>query len=161
VKKMTDIKVLVEGGKASAGAPLGPALGPLGLNIGEVVNQINEKTKAYAGMKVPVTVEVDAGAKTFEIKVGSPPTSALIKKELGLAKGSGNPKADFNGNLSIDQVKKIAEMKIENLAAYTVKSAAKEVIGVCDSMGVKVEGKRAKETQKDIAAGKFDSVLQE
>jgi len=153
---MSDIKVLVEAGKASAGAPLGPALGPLGINIGEVVSKINEKTKGYAGMKVPVTVSVDPATKEFDIKVGSPPTSALIKKELGLQSGSKNPKAELNGNLSMEQVKKIVEMKIDSLAAYKMKSAAKEVIGVCDSMGVMVEGKRAKETIKDIDAGLFD-----
>jgi len=158
---LPDINVLVEGGKASAGAPLGPALGPLGVNIGDVVNKINEKTKSYGGMKVPVTVSVDAGTKEFEIKVGSPPTSALIKKELGLEKGSSNPKAEMNGNMSMEQVKKVAEMKIENLASYKLKSAAKEVIGTCDSMGIKVEGKRARETLKDVDEGKFDPVLAE
>jgi len=157
---MTDIKVLVEGGKASAGAPLGPALGPLGVNIGEVVSQINEKTKAYAGMKVPVTVSVDASSKTFEISVGSPPTSALIKKEISLDKGSGNPKADFVGDISMDQIKKVAEMKLEKLASHTMKSAAKEIVGVCNSMGVKVDSKPAKQVQTEIAEGKYDSVLQ-
>jgi len=157
---MPDIKVLVEGGKASAGAPLGPALGPLGVNISEVVNQINEKTKNYAGMKVPVTVSVDPSTKTFDISVGSPPTSALIRKEIGLDKGSSNPKAELKGNITMQQVKKIAEMKLENLGSFKLKNAAKEVVGACDSMGVKVEGKRAKEAQKEIAEGKHDSVLQ-
>ena len=158
---MVDINVLVEGGKASAGAPLGPALGPLGVNIGDVVNKINEKTKSYDGMKVPVTVSVDASTKTFEIKVGSPPTSALIKKELSLAKGSSNPKLESAGDMSMEQIKKIAEMKIENLASYKMKSAAKEIIGTCDSMGIRVEGKRARDVIKDINEGKFDSVLTE
>jgi len=156
---MSDIKVLVEGGKASAGAPLGPALGPLGVNIGDVVNQINEKTKGYAGMKVPVTVSVDASTKSFEVMVGSPPTSALIKKELSLSKGSSNPKAEFSGNISMAQVRKIAEMKIGNLAAYKAKSAAKEIVGTCDSMGIQVEGKRAKEILAEIDQGAFDSVF--
>jgi large subunit ribosomal protein L11 len=156
---MTDIKVLVEGGKASAGAPLGPALGPLGVDIGQVVSQINEKTKGFSGMKVPVTVSVDAGTKTFEIQVGSPPTSALIKKEIGLDKGSGNPKTEFKADISIGQVKKLAEMKLENMASYTLKSAAREIIGVCNSMGVTVGGKPAKEAQKDVAEGKYDGQL--
>ncbi|MCR4369244.1 MAG: 50S ribosomal protein L11, partial [archaeon] len=77
---MAEISALIEGGKATAGAPLGPALGPLGVNIGEIVAKINEKTKSYAGMKVPVTIEVDS-KKHYEITVGSPPTSALITKE--------------------------------------------------------------------------------
>lgn len=154
---MADIKVLVEGGKASAGAPLGPALGPLGVNIGEVVNQINEKTKSYAGMKVPVTVSVDASTKTFEVEVGSPPTSALIKKEIGLAKGSSNPKAEMNANISMEQVKKIAEMKVGSMASHSLESAAREVIGTCNSMGVMVEGKPAKEALREMAEGRTGS----
>jgi len=158
---MPDIKVLVEGGKASAGAPLGPALGPLGINIGLVVSQINEKTKGYAGMKVPVTVSIDSAKKSFEIKVGSPPTSALILKEIKLEKGSPNPKGQMQGNITIQQIKNVVGMKIDSLASYKMKSAVKEVVGVCDSMGVMVEGKRAKETIKDIEAGKFDELLKE
>ena len=77
------IEVLVEGGKASAGPPLGPALGPLGVNVMQVVNAINEKTKHFDGMKVPVKVIVDPKTKGFEIEVGTPPVTALILKELG------------------------------------------------------------------------------
>ncbi len=156
---MTEIKVLVEGGKASAGAPLGPALGPLGVNIGDVVAKINEKTKSYAGMKVPVVVDVNASTKTFEINVGSPPTSALIKKEIGIDKGSSNPKAELKGNISMEQIKNVIEMKIEKLASYKKKSAAKEIAGVCNSMGITVEGKPAKEAIKELNADKFDDPL--
>lgn len=81
------IPALVEGGKATAGPPLGPALGPLGVNIGQIIAEINEKTKAYNGITVPVKVIVDKDSKKFEVEVGSPPTSALIKKELGITKG--------------------------------------------------------------------------
>lgn len=150
---MADIKVMVEGGKATAAAPLGPALGPLGVNIGEIVSQINAKTKAFAGMKVPVTISVDA-KKNFDIQVGSPPTSALIVKELGAAKGAANPKTETVGNLSLEQVKKIAEMKSDNMNSFTIEKNMREVIGTCNSMGVTVEGKRAKELQKEIAEGK-------
>ena len=158
---MTEIKVLVEGGKASAGAPLGPALGPLGVNIGDVVAKINEKTKSYAGMKVPVVVDVNASTKTFEINVGSPPTSALIKKEIGIDKGSSNPKVEVKGNISMEQIKKVIGMKIEKLASYKMKSAAKEIAGVCNSMGITVEGKPAKEAIKEINEGKFDDLLKD
>ncbi len=158
---MPEISVLVEGGKASAGAPLGPALGPLGVNIGDVVNQINEKTKSFAGMKVPVKVTVDPGTKAFEVSVGSPPTSALIKKEIGLDKGAANPANEVKGNISMQQVLKIASMKIDNLTSYKIKSAAKEVIGACDSMGITVEGKPAREMQKAVESGQYDSVLTE
>lgn len=156
---MAEISVLVEGGKATASAPLGPALGPLGVNIGEVVKEINEKTKSFAGIKVPVVVSVDSKTKTFEIRVGSPPASALILRESKASKGSGNPKTDFKGNLSIEQVKKIVEMKSENLNSSELKKQAREIIGTCNSMGITVEGKHAKEVQKEVDEGKYDSVL--
>ena len=85
------VESLVEGGKASAAPPLGPALGPLKINIGQVVAEINKKTAAFAGMKVPIKIIVDTETKEFEVEVGSPPVSELIKKELGLEKGSGTP----------------------------------------------------------------------
>ncbi|HDJ50955.1 MAG TPA: 50S ribosomal protein L11, partial [Thermoprotei archaeon] len=78
------IEVLVEGGKATPGPPLGPALGPLGVNVAQVVKAINEATKEFEGMKVPVKVIVDVATRQFEIEVGLPPTSALILKELGI-----------------------------------------------------------------------------
>lgn len=155
---MPEVSVLIEAGKATAAAPLGPALGPLGVNIGQVVAAINEKTKQFAGMKVPVKISVDAVTKEFEIKVGSPPTSGMILKELGLEKGSANPREPV-GNITLEQVKKVAEMKMESLNAYNLKSACKEIIGVCDSMGVTVEGKRAKEFLKEILEGQHDAAF--
>jgi large subunit ribosomal protein L11 len=133
----------------------------MGVNIGNVVSQINEKTKAYAGMKVPVTVSVDAKTKSFEITVVSPPTSALIMKEIGIEKGSQNPKSDIRGNISVAQLRKVAEMKLDKLAAYRIKAAVKEVMGVCNSMGVTVEGKPAREAIKEVAEGKYDDLLKE
>jgi len=156
-----EISVLVEGGKASAGAPLGPALGPLGVNIGEIVNAINDKTKDYSGMKVPVKVVVDVGTKEFEIKVGSPPASALIKKELGIDTAAQNPKTEVVGNLSMEQVIKIVKMKMDDLASYRLKSSAREIIGTCNSMGVTVNGKKAKLVQEEIEKGMHDLVLSE
>ena len=108
------IEVLVEGGKATPGPPLGPQLGPLGVNIPQVIKEINEKTKDYAGMQVPVKISVDPKTKQFTITVGTPPTSALVKKEIGVEKGSGNPKANKVGDLNIEQIKKIARMKIRD-----------------------------------------------
>jgi len=153
------IEVLVDGGRATAGPPIGPALGPLGVNIMEIVGAINDKTKAFAGMKVPVKIIIDTATKKYEIKVGTPPTSALIKKELGIEKGSSNPRVEKVGNLTIEQVKKIAEMKSDSLLGKTLKEKILEVVGTCVSMGVNVEGKPAKEIQDEIAAGKYDDRL--
>ena len=153
---MAEVSALVEGGKATAGAPLGPALGPLGVNIGDVVSKINEKTKSYSGMKVPVTIEIHKD-KSYEIIVGSPPTSALIVKELKAQKGGANQKTDAVGNLTMVQVKKLAEMKLEALTSTTLYSAAREIIGTCNSMAVTIEGLRAKEMQAEFEAGKWNS----
>jgi len=153
------LKVLVDGGKASAGPPLGPALGPMGVNIMEVINAINEKTKQFEGMKVPITLTVDASTKAFEVEVGTPPTSALILKELGVEKGSGDPTRAKVGNLTIEQVKKVAEMKKSSMLGKREKERALEVIGSCVSIGVTVEGKDPKDMQKEIKDGVYDGVL--
>ena len=154
------IEALVEGGKASAGPPLGPALGPLGVNIMQIINTINDKTKEFDGMKVPVKVIVDPKTKDFEIKVGTPPAASLILKELGLEKGSGSAGTHKVGSLSVEQAIKIAKMKHDNLLGKELKQKTKEIIGTCVSMGIKVEGKTPQEIQKEIDEGKFDSIFQ-
>ncbi|HEX9907798.1 MAG TPA: 50S ribosomal protein L11 [Thermoplasmata archaeon] len=152
------LEVLVDGGKATPGPPLGPALGPMGVNVIQVVNAINEKTKAFAGMKVPVTLIVDSKTKAFEIKVGTPPVSALILKELGLEKGSGSPKATKIGDLKVEQVQKIAEMKKDSMLGKDKKSRFREVVGTCVSMGVTVDGKDPKQVMKDIDSGSYSGL---
>ncbi len=153
------VEALVAGGQATAGPPLGPALGPLGVNVVAIVNKINEVTKDYAGMKVPVKVLVDIETKDFEVTVGTPTASALIISELKVGKGSSAPNAQKIGNLNMDQLIKIARMKSAELLSTNLKSAVKEVLGSCVSMGVTAEGKDPKEVQKEIDEGKYDSIL--
>src|SRR3989338_2780908 len=143
------IKAMIEGGKATAAPPLGPALGPLGLNIGQVIAKINEKTKSFAGMQVPITVTAKKD-KTFDVDVGTPPVSSLIKKELKLEKASGNPKAEKVANMLIEQAIKISKMKESSLLTNSMKASVKTVVGSCVSIGVLVEGKDAKEALKLI-----------
>ena len=152
------VEALVDGGKASAGPPLGPALGPKGVNIGQIIAAINEKTKAFAGMKVPVKILIKED-KSFEIKVGTPPMSALIKGELGLEKGSGNARTDKVGNLSIEQLKKIVAMKQDDLLGASPEALACEVAGNCVSLGVTIDGKDAKVFTKDVKAGVYAGKL--
>ena len=160
MNKMVDkLEVLVDGGKATPGPPLGPALGPLGVNVIQVVGAINEKTKAFVGMKVPVTLTIDPKTKEFEIKVGTPPTTALIMKELGLEKGSGKPNSDFVGNLTVKQVNKIAEMKKDSMLAKDKKGRFREVVGTCVSMGVTVDGKNPRKVIADINAGEYQGLF--
>ena len=129
------------------------------MNVIQVVNAINEKTKAFAGMKVPVTLLVDPKTKAFEIKVGTPPTSALILKEIKVEKGSGSPKATKVGNLTVEQVQKIAEMKKDSMLAKDKKQRFREVVGTCVSMGVMVDGKDPKVLLKAIDAGEYKGLF--
>ncbi len=153
------INALVTGGEANAGPPLGPALGPLGVNVLGIVNEINKQTESFKGMRVPVKVEVDLETKLFSISVGTPTTSALIVKESAIAKGSGKPNLDFVGDLTVDKVVTIAKSKISGSYAVTIRSAVKEVVGSCVSMGVKIEGKDPREFMSEIDSGKWDSKL--
>lgn len=157
---MPEIKVLVEGGKATAAPPLGPALGPLGVNIGEVVAAINEKTKQFAGMQVPVRVIVDSSTKKFEIEVGSPPTAELIKKITG-TKGAAKPNVEQAGNLTMAQVIDIAKKKVQKMNFKQLKSMVLQVIGSCNSMGVYVEGKKASTMIKPVKEGAYDKLIEE
>ena len=154
------INALVNGGQATAGPPLGPALGPLGVNVLTIVNRINELTKDYAGMKVPVKISVDPETKEFEVTVGTPTTSALIVSALKISKGSGSPKEEKVGNLTMPQVASLAKKKRLELLAKSLKLAAKEVLGSCVSMGVTVEDRDPREVQREIDEGKYDSLFE-
>src|SRR3989442_2827178 len=161
-RKVADKKTvdaIIDGGKATAGVPLGPQLGPLGVSMLQIVNKINELTKPYAGMKVPVKILVNVEDKSYEVEIGTPTTSALIVKELGVEKGSGTPKATKVGNLSPEQLVKIAEMKRTDSYAKTVIAAVKEVAGACVSMGVTVDSKEPKEFIKDLDRGLYEKAL--
>ena len=154
------IEALVDGGKATAGAPLGPALGPKGVNIMQVINAINDKTKQFQGMKVPVKVIIDPKTKEFDVEVGTPPAASLILREVKAEKGSGSPSKTKIGNITVDQAVKIAKMKYDTTLGKDLKKKTKEIIGTCTSIGVTVEGKSPKQTLKDIDEGKFDSAFQ-
>lgn len=148
------VEAMIEGGKASAAPPLGPALGPLGVNIGQIISDINKKTADFKGVQVPIKITVDE-QKNVSISVGTPPASALIKQEAHIEKGSGNPEAELIADVKIEQIIKIAKMKGDNLSGKDMFARVKEVAGTCNSMGVMIEGKRAVETIADINKGMF------
>jgi large subunit ribosomal protein L11 len=152
------VEVLVAGGKATAGPPIGPALGPLGINVKAVVDEINKQTATFNGMQVPVRIEVD-DKKNFVVTVGIPPTTALIKKEANIEKGSAEPNQKTVGDLPMEAAVRIARMKRNDMLSYDLKHAVKEVIGTCVSMGVNVDGRRPKEVLAAIDAGTYDAVL--
>lgn len=152
---------IVNGGEATGGPPIGPALGPLGVNIMSVVATINEMTAEYKGVPVPVDVTIDTDSKEHKVKVGMLSTFALITQAIGIAKGSPTPNTEYVGNLTFEQVKNIARRKRGGILASTLKSAVKEIVGSCQSMGVTVDDHPAMEIQSLIVAGEYDSVLAE
>lgn len=154
----TKIQTLVEGGKATPGPPLAPALGPLGINVRAVVDAINEKTANFEGIRVPVTIEV-AEDKSYTISVGTPPTSALLVAELGGEKGSETPGSETIGDLSLDRCIKIARMKEPDMLAKSIRNATQEVLGTCISAGITVDGKDPRSVQQEIRDGIHDEIF--
>lgn len=166
---MITIKALVEGGKATPAPPLGPALAPTKVNIGQVIAKINEKTKEFAGMQIPVSIKIDPATKEFDISVGSPSVAALIKKELGvklLAKSAfkiyekDGVTEEFKESLKFDQIVKIAKMKFDDLKTESMKKAVKQVAASCVSSGVYIEGRKPKVIIKEIDEGKWDAKIE-
>ncbi|MEM5804662.1 MAG: 50S ribosomal protein L11 [Candidatus Aenigmatarchaeota archaeon] len=165
------IKVMVEGGKAVPGPPLGPALATAKVNVGKVVADINEKTKEFKGIKVPVEVVVNTDTKEYEISVGSPPISQMIKKEIKAEKLSSTPWSkpaakegeaapkEFKESITMEALIKIAISKKDSMKTPDLKAAVKEALGSCLSCGVMVEGKNPKEIIKEISEGKWDSKI--
>lgn len=149
------IDALVDGGKASAAPPLGPALGAAKVNIGQVISDINEKTSAFKGMQVPIKIVVDTDTKKYTISVGTPPVSSLIKKEMGVKKLAhvSEEKMVLPGDIKLDALIKIAKSK-DSLAGDT-KSKVTQVLGTCLSGGVTVDGKNAREVIREIKEGEI------
>ena len=153
------VKLIVEGGSMKPGPAVAQQLGPLGINLGKVIQDVNQATSSFKGVKVPVEIHVDTKTKSFTIKVFSPPVAELIKKELGAEKGSGQPHDVKIGNLAIEQVIGIAQTKLPNMLARDLKAAVKLVVGSCVSLGVLIEDKNAKEIEKDIDSGLYDKEI--
>lgn len=153
------VNLMVKGGAATAGPPLGPALAGKGVNIGQIVKDINEKTKPMAGMDVPVKVVVDIDAKQYTIEVGLPPSSALLKKEAGLETASGAAGKKFISSLKVEHLIKVAKMKIDSSIANDLKAQVKQLIGTCVSLGFKVEGKNPKTVIKELEQGIYDKKI--
>lgn len=137
-KIKTIVKVQAEAGKANPAPPIGTALGPQGINIIEFCTQFNEQTKDKIGMIIPAEVTIYED-RTFFFILKTPPAAILIKKALGLEKGSANPKKDKVGKLTNAQLTEIANIKMPDLNAKDIDAAKKVVAGAARSMGVEVE----------------------
>jgi len=155
------IKLIVDGGAMKPGPAVSQQLGPMGVNLGKVIEEVNKATAGFKGMKVPVEINIDTKTKDFTISVSSPPISELIKKELSLEKGSSRP-GDFKvGNLAMENIITIAKTKMPDLLAKDLKAAVKLTVGSCVSLGVLIESKEAKEVMEEINSGKYDTEISE
>lgn len=151
----TVIKLLVEGGKMSPGPAIAQQLGPMGINMGKVISDVNEATQEFKGVTLPVHLTVNPETKEVSIKVLSPPTSELIKKELGIERASGARLKQKVGNLAIEQVISVAKAKHDAMLSNDFMASVKSVIGTCQALGVLIENKETKEIMQDINEGKF------
>ena len=131
------IKLQIEAGKASPAPPVGPALGSSGVNIMQFVKDFNDRTASQAGLVIPVVISVYAD-KSFDFITKVPPVAVLIKKALGIKKGSGKPNKEKVGKLTKEQVRAIAEQKMPDLNAASLETAMSMVEGTARSMGVVV-----------------------
>lgn len=155
------IKLIVDGGAMKPGPSVSQQLGPMGINLGKVIQEINEATSGFKGMKVPVELDVDKKTKNFTVKVSSPPVSELIKKELGLESGSGQAGKTYAGNISVEQLIGIAKTKLPGMLAKDLKAALKLTVGSCVSLGILIDSKNPKEIMRIIKSGVYDKEIKE
>lgn len=141
---------------ASGGPPIGPAVGPTGINIKDVVDTVNEKTMLFKGLTVPVRIVCDPETKQFEIFIETPSTASLLLKEIGLQKGSPSCSDNKIGDMKLDQIMNVVEAKKEIFLNRTYKGAIKSVLGTALSIGVTVEGEDPRKIQKRIENGDYD-----
>jgi len=153
------VNLMIDGGDMKPGPAVAQKLGPMGINMGKVIQEINKETESFKGMKVPVELDVDAKTKDFTIKVSTPPVGELIKKELGIDAGSGRAKIVKMANASIEQIIKVAKTKQQGMLSKNLKASVKSVVGSCVSLGILIENKEAKEIEKEIDEGKFDKEI--
>lgn len=154
------VKLIVDGGSMKPGPAVAQQLGPMGINMGKVLSDVNAATAAFKGMQVPVELDVDGKTKTFKVKVLSPSVSALIKKELKIEAGTGARKKTKVGNLAIEQVISITKQKQAGMLARDFMGALKSVIGSCMSLGTLIESKDPKEVLEEIEAGKYKKEIE-
>lgn len=153
------VKALITGGSASGGPPIGPTVGPTGINIKDVVDEINKQTMVFKGLTVPVRIECDPETKQFEIFIETPSTASLLLKEVGAEKGSSTPSEDKIGNVTLEQIQNVVDAKKDKFLDKSYKTAIKTVLGTAVSVGLTVEGEDPRVIQKRIENGEYDDKI--
>lgn len=139
----------------------GPAVGPTGINIKDVVDEINAQTMVFKGLKVPVRIECDVETKQFEIFIETPSTASLLLKEIGVEKGSGNAGEERIGNLTFEQLINVAKAKQNIFLDKTFKACVKTVLGTALSVGATVDSEDPRVIQERIDNGDYDDLITE
>ena len=134
-----EAKFQIPGGQATPAPPVGTSLGKFGINLGQFVQQFNDRTKEYNGTPIPVIVTV-YNDRSFEFVTKSPPAASMLKQAAGIAKGSGVPNIDKVGKVTMKQIEEICEKKMEDLNARDMEHATRMIMGTARSMGIEVEG---------------------
>lgn len=155
------MKLLVDGGAMKPGPTIAQKLGPAGINMGKLIGDINNATKEFSGIKVPVSVDVNTKTKTYTIEVSSPSVAEMLKKEFGLEAGSGQPHKLRMANAAFEQIIKVAKMKESGMLSKDFKSTLKCVVGSCVSLGILIENKDPKIVSKEVDKGIYDSLIKE
>jgi len=154
-----EIKLLVDGGAMKPGPALSQKMGPLRMNMGKIIGDVNKATAEFSGMKVPVTLDINTKTKEYKVIVATPPTSALLKKEISLEKGSPEPNKLKMGNLAIENIIKVAKIKEKDMTVNSMNEAVSAVLGTCVSLGLLVESKDPKEIVREVEQGKYNDLI--
>jgi len=152
------VNLKIKGGEASE-KQLGPTISQLGLDVKEVVEEINRKTKKFEGMEVKVKLIVDEETKEYEIEIKPPTTTELLLKAVGASKPSGDPMHQKIGDLPFEKIVEIAIMKKPDLLAKSLKAAVKTILGSARSIGITVDGRDPKQVVREVEEGLYDAVL--
>ena len=136
-KLVGEVKFQVPGGQATPAPPVGTSLGRYGINLGQFVQQFNERTREAGGIPIPVVVRV-YNDRTFDFATKSPPAAALLKQAAGIAKGAGVPNKEKVGKVTVAQVDEICKTKMADLNAHDIEHARRMVQGTARSMGIEV-----------------------
>ena len=153
------IKLLVEGGEMKPGPTLSQKIGPLGLNLGKLISDVNKATAEFRGMKVPIILDIDTKTKNISVLTMTPPTSELLKKEITAPMGSGRPNKLKIGNAPIELIIKVAKIKQKDMLVNDLKASVISTLGTAHSVGLMVEGKDAKEVIIDVKNKTYDQEI--
>ncbi|MCX6742294.1 MAG: hypothetical protein NTX24_03940 [Candidatus Pacearchaeota archaeon] len=153
------IKLLVDGGAMKPGPALSQKIGPLGMNMGKIIADVNKATAGFKGIKVPAVLDINTKTKEFTVQVFTPPTSELLKREVGIEKGSPQPNKIKMGNIPLEIVIKVAKIKEKDMMVNGMNEAVDSVLGTCMSLGLLVEGKNPVEVIQEVKEGKHNDLI--